>query len=85
MAVKIRLARAGAKKKPFYHVVVAQASSPRDGRFLEKIGTYNPLLAKDATNRITIDKDKAVYWLSVGAQPTDRVESFFKKIGIIAS
>ena len=84
MAVKIRLARAGAKKKPFYHVVVANCTSPRDGQFLETIGTYNPLLATDASNRVAIDKDKATYWLSVGAQPTDKVAVFLKRMGLLS-
>lgn len=85
MAVKIRLARAGAKKKPFYHIVAATTSSPRDGRFLEKIGTYNPLLEQTSPERLLIDKDKAAYWLSVGAQPSERVALFLKKMGLISS
>ena len=75
MALKIRLARAGAKKRPFYRIVVAEATAPRDGRFVEKIGTYNPMLPKDQT-RVVLDLERAKHWLSVGAQPTDRVERF---------
>ena len=73
MAVKIRLARGGAKKRPYYSVVVADVRSPRDGKFIEKIGTYNPLLAKDNESRFTIKRDRLEYWLANGAQATDRV------------
>lgn len=83
MALKIRLARGGSKKRPFYRVVVADAASPRDGRFVEKIGTYNPLLEQDNAERLVINKERAEYWLSVGAQPTDRVTSFLVKIGAV--
>lgn len=83
MALKIRLARGGSKKRPFYRVVVADANSPRDGRFVEKIGTYNPLLEQGHADRLVIDKDRAQYWVSVGAQPTDRVQSFFVKLGLL--
>ncbi|HUH77441.1 MAG TPA: 30S ribosomal protein S16 [Devosia sp.] len=76
MALKIRLARGGTKKRPYYQIVIADARSPRDGRFIEKIGTFNPLLAKDAENRIVLDTERAKHWLSVGAQPTDRVARF---------
>lgn len=76
MALKIRLARAGTKKRPYYQIVIADARSPRDGRFIEKIGTFNPLLAKDAENRIVLNTERAKHWLSVGAQPTDRVARF---------
>ncbi len=76
MAVKIRLARGGAKKRPYYYVVVAEDSSPRDGRYIEQIGTYNPMLPKDSGERVKIDVERARYWLSVGAQPTDRVARF---------
>ena len=82
MALKIRLARAGTKKRPFYHIVVADARSPRDGRFIEKIGTYNPLLAKDSDERVKLDGDRAKHWLSVGAQPTDRVARFLDAAGV---
>jgi len=82
MALKLRLARAGTKKRPFYHIVVADARSPRDGRFIEKLGTYNPLLAKDAENRIVLNTERAQHWLSVGATPTDRVLRFLDAAGI---
>ena len=82
MAINIRLARGGSKKRPYYKIVVADARSPRDGRFIEKIGNYNPLLAKDAENRIVLDADRAKYWLSNGAQPTDRVARFLDAAGV---
>lgn len=82
MAVSIRLSRGGSKKRPYYRIVVADARSPRDGNFIEKIGTYNPLLAKDDAKRVTIDTDRAKHWLSVGAQPTDRVARFFDAAGL---
>ena len=83
MALKIRLARAGTKKRPFYHIVIADARSPRDGRFIEKLGTFNPLLAKDAENRVVLDTERAKHWLSHGAQPTDRVERFLDAAGLV--
>jgi len=82
MAVKIRLARAGAKKKPYYRVVVANATAPRDGDFLEKVGTYNPLLTKDAGNRISLKADRITYWLNQGAEPTETVAKFILNAGI---
>lgn len=82
MSVSIRLARGGAKKRPYYRIVVANSRSPRDGAFIEKIGSYNPLLAKDDAARVQIDADRAKHWLSVGAQPTDRVARFFDAAGI---
>ncbi len=82
MALSIRLSRGGSKKRPYYRVVVADARSPRDGRFIEKIGTYNPLLAKDSPERIKLDTDRAKHWLSVGAQPTDRVARFLDVMGV---
>ena len=82
MAVSIRLSRGGAKKRPYYRIVVADARSPRDGSFIEKIGTYNPLLAKDDAKRVVLDTDRAKHWLSVGAQPTDRVARFFDAAGV---
>ena len=81
MALKIRLARAGSKKRPYYHIVVADARSPRDGRFIEAIGAWNPLLPKDG-ERVKIDADRAKHWLGNGAQPTDRVLRFFDEAGI---
>src|SRR5277367_562056 len=83
MALKIRLARGGAKKRPFYSIVVSDSRSPRDGRFIEKIGTYNPMLPKEHETRITIDQDRAKHWLSVGALPTDRVALFFGNAGLV--
>lgn len=82
MALKIRLARGGTKKRPFYHIVIADARSPRDGRFIEKLGTYNPLLNKDADNRIVLNTERAQHWLSVGAVPTDRVLRFLDAAGL---
>ncbi|ABQ69013.1 SSU ribosomal protein S16P [Rhizorhabdus wittichii RW1] len=82
MAVSIRLARGGAKKRPYYRIVVADARSPRDGAFIEKIGAYNPLLAKDDPKRVVLDTDRAKHWLSVGAQPTDRVARFLDAAGV---
>jgi small subunit ribosomal protein S16 len=82
MSVSIRLARGGAKKRPYYRIVVANSRSPRDGAFIEKIGSYNPLLAKDDANRVQLDTERARHWLSVGAQPTDRVARFLDAAGI---
>lgn len=82
MSLKIRLARGGTKKRPFYQIVVADARSPRDGRFIEKLGTFNPLLAKDNEGRVVIDAERAKHWLSVGAQPTDRVLRFLDAAGV---
>ncbi|MSO14166.1 30S ribosomal protein S16 [Candidatus Aquarickettsia rohweri] len=83
MTVKIRLARAGAKKRPYYKIVVANADSPRDGKFLEKVGVYNPMLAKEDENRVVLIQDRIKHWVSVGAQPTDRVEKFLEKAKLI--
>ena len=82
MAVSIRLSRGGSKKRPYYRIVVADARSPRDGNFIEKIGTYNPLLAKDDDKRVVLDGERAKHWLSVGAQPTDRVARFLDAAGV---
>ena len=82
MAVAIRLARGGSKKRPYYRIVVADSRNSRDGRFIEKIGTYNPLLAKDSPERVKIDADRVSHWLSVGAQPSDRVARFLDAAGI---
>lgn len=82
MALSMRLSRGGSKKRPYYRIVVADARSPRDGKFIEKIGTYNPLLAKDSPERIKLDGDRAKHWLSVGAQPTDRVARFLDAAGV---
>ena len=82
MATKIRLARGGSKKRPFYAIVVTDTRMPRDGRFLEKIGTYNPLLAKDSEERVKMDMERAQFWLERGAQPTDRVARFLEAAGV---
>jgi small subunit ribosomal protein S16 len=84
MALKIRLARGGTKKRPYYRIVVAEATAPRDGRFLEKVGTWNPILPKDDANRVTLVEERIKYWLSVGAQPTDRVLRFLDQRGLAA-
>ncbi|HUU66346.1 MAG TPA: 30S ribosomal protein S16 [Methyloceanibacter sp.] len=83
MSLKIRLARAGAKKRPFYRIVVADSRSPRDGRYIEKIGTFNPLLPRDSAERVNFDEDRAKHWLSHGALPTDRVLRFFDAAGLM--
>jgi small subunit ribosomal protein S16 len=80
MSLKIRLARAGAKKRPFYRIVVADARSPRDGRFIDRVGTYDPMLS-DESKRVTIDTEKAMAWVAKGAQPTDRVLRFLDAAG----
>ena len=82
MALKIRLARGGSKKRPYYRIVVAQATAPRDGSFIEKVGTYNPLLAKDSGERVSLNVERVKHWLSVGAQPTDRVLRFLDAAGL---
>jgi small subunit ribosomal protein S16 len=82
MAVSIRLSRGGSKKRPYYRIVVADARAPRDGNFIEKIGTYNPLLAKDDEKRVVLNAERAKHWLSVGAQPTDRVARFLDVAGV---
>ncbi|MCB1449003.1 MAG: 30S ribosomal protein S16 [Nitratireductor sp.] len=83
MSLKLRLARGGSKKRPYYSIVVADARSPRDGRFIEKIGSFNPLLAKDNDQRVVLDSERASHWLSVGAQPTDRVMRFLDAAGLV--
>lgn len=82
MALKIRLARAGSKKRPYYHIVVADVRSPRDGRFIEAIGAWNPLLPKDG-ERVKIDADRVKHWLGNGALPTDRVARFLSEAGLV--
>jgi len=84
MAMKIRLARGGSKKRPHYAIVAADSRMPRDGRFIEKLGTYNPLLPKDSEDRVKMDIDKVKAWLDKGAQPTDRVSRFLEAAGVIA-
>ena len=83
MAVAIRLSRGGAKKRPYYRIVVADSRSARDGKYLEQIGTYNPMLPKDSGERVKLNEDRARHWLSVGAQPSDRVHRFFDAAGIL--
>lgn len=83
MAMKIRLARAGSKKRPFYRIVAADSRMPRDGRFIEKLGTYNPLLPKDSEERVKMDMERVQYWLGQGAQTTDRVSRFLEAAGVI--
>jgi small subunit ribosomal protein S16 len=83
MSVKIRLARGGAKKRPHYRIVVADIRAPRDGRFIEIVGTHNPLVAKDHEERVTLKEDRIKYWLSVGAKPTDRVLRFLDDAGMM--
>jgi small subunit ribosomal protein S16 len=84
MSLKIRLARGGAKKRPYYRIVVADVRCPRDGRFIEKVGAYNPMLAQGAEGRVVLDTVRINHWLSVGAQPTDRVAKFLGQAGVIA-
>ena len=83
MAIKIRLARGGSKKRPFYRIVAADSRMPRDGRFIEKLGTYNPLLPKDSEDRVKMDMDRVQDWLSKGAQPTDRIARFLEAAGVM--
>ncbi len=83
MAVAIRLSRGGAKKRPYYRIVVSDSRSPRDGKYLEQIGTYNPMLPKDSGERVKLNEDRARHWLSVGAKPSDRVHRFLDAAGIL--
>jgi len=83
MALKIRLARGGAKKRPYYRIVVAEASAPRDGRFVERVGSYNPMVPKDHPERLTLDSERAMYWISKGAKPTERVQKMMAQLGLI--
>jgi small subunit ribosomal protein S16 len=85
MPTTIRLSRAGTKKRPYYRILVTNSRSPRDSKFIEKIGTYSPLLANDDPKRFTIDAERAKHWLSTGAQMSDRVHLFFNKAGIVAT
>ena len=82
MSVKIRLSRGGTKKRPYYYIVVADSASPRDGRYIEQIGTHNPLLPKDHADRVKLNVERARHWLAVGAQPTDRVLRFLDAAGL---
>ena len=83
MGLKIRLARAGAKKRPYYHIVVADSRSPRDGRFIEKLGSYNPMLPSDHADRVRLQEERIRHWIGQGALATDRVARFLGKAGII--
>lgn len=83
MALKIRLSRGGTKKRPYYRIVVAEATAPRDGRFIEKIGTFNPLLPKERPERLKLDQERVRHWLKVGAQPTDRVLKMLDSLGLM--
>ena len=82
MAIALRLSRGGSKKRPYYRIVAADQRAPRDGKYLEQIGTYNPLLAKDDEKRVTLNEDRARYWLGVGGQPSDRVARFLDAAGV---
>ncbi len=82
MAMKIRLARGGSKKRPFYRIVAADSRMPRDGRFIEKLGTYNPLLPKDSEERVKMNVERVQHWIDQGAQPTDRIARFLEAAGI---
>ncbi|HEY9579119.1 MAG TPA: 30S ribosomal protein S16 [Rhizorhapis sp.] len=82
MATAIRLSRGGSKKRPYYKIVVADSRSPRDGRFIERIGSYNPLLTKDDEKRVVLDVERAKHWITIGAQPTDRVARFLDAAGV---
>ncbi len=84
MSIKIRLARGGAKKRPFYQIVVADTRSPRDGRFIERVGSYNPMVPQDHPERVILQEERIKHWLSVGALPTDRVARFLGQAEIIA-
>ena len=84
MSMKIRLARGGSKKRPHYSIVATDSRNPRDGRFLEKLGTYNPLLAKDSEERVKMNMDRVKHWLGLGAQPTDRVSRMLEAAGVVA-
>ena len=83
MSLKIRLTRAGAKKRPYYRIVVADSRSPRDGRFIEKVGTYDPMKPKDDASRVSLESEKIQAWLAKGAQPTDRVLRFLDNAGLL--
>ena len=85
MALKLRLARAGAKKRPFYKIVVADSRSPRDGRFIERVGSYNPMLPQDDAKRVLVDEDRVKHWMKMGATPSDRVARMLSKKGLTAA
>lgn len=83
MSVKLRLSRGGTKKRPYYYIVVANSTAPRDGRFIDEVGSYNPLLPKDSAERVKLDVEKVKAWLAKGAQPTDRVSRFLDAAGLL--
>lgn len=83
MSMKIRLARGGSKKRPFYSIVATDSRNPRDGRFLEKLGTYNPLLARDSEDRVRMNMERVKHWLGLGAQPTDRIARMLEAAGVV--
>ena len=83
MALKIRLARGGSKKRPYYRVVIADVRAPRDGRFIEKVGSYNPLLPKDSEQRVELNEERIKHWMENGAKPTDRVHRFLDEAGLL--
>ena len=85
MSVRIRLSRGGSKKRPFYKVVAADQRAPRDGRFIERLGSYNPMLPKDHADRFIVDEERVKYWLSKGAQPTERLEKLLSTLGLVAA
>ena len=85
MSTTIRMSRAGTKKRPYYRIVVTNSRSPRDSKFIERIGTYNPMLASDDAKRVTINTERAKYWLGIGVQLSDRVHVFFNKAGLVAT
>ena len=85
MSVRIRLSRGGSKKRPYYHIVAADSRAPRDGRYIEKLGAYNPLLPQDNENRLVLDQEKVSAWLSKGAQPTERLQKMFSNLGLCAA
>ena len=85
MSVRIRLSRGGSKKRPYYHIVAADSRAPRDGRYIEKLGAYNPLLPQDNEQRLILDQDKVKSWLSKGAQPTERLQKLFSNLGLCAA
>ena len=85
MSVRIRLSRGGSKKRPYYHIVAADSRAPRDGRYIEKLGSYNPLLSQDSENRLVLDQEKVKAWLSKGAQPTERLQKLFSNLGLCSA
>ena len=85
MALKIRLSRGGSKKRPFYRIVVAEASAPRDGRYVERVGHYNPMVAKDNDQRLVVNGDRVKHWLGLGAQPTERVQKLLSTVSLTGS